>query len=100
NDTVSTVADTAVAIDVAANDRDTDGTLNRGSIKIGQPPVNGTSGPIGVAGIQYIPGVNFAGAGDSFTYTIADNQGGVSNAATVTANPIAAQRTMPPHGDR
>ena len=103
-DTQTVSAGTATTLNLGANDTDAEGRLNLGSIVIVQQPTNGTV-TVGSGGnVSYISTV--AGAtSDSFTYTIADQDGGVSTAATVnlvitsaaagapTIAPIAAQST-------
>lgn len=74
-----------VRINVLANDNDPDGTLDPASVSIVAAPLNGTANVTvdGLGGVRYVPAVGFVGT-DSFTYTVADNLGAVSNAATVT----------------
>ena len=80
NDSASTKQDTAVTIDVLANDKDSDGTL--GAITISSQPENGTATVVN-GKISYTPASGFYGT-DSFTYTVSDNDGAASNEATVT----------------
>ena len=96
DDAVSTPEDTAVTIDVLANDTDVDGdTLSVAGLT---PPANGTVQV--VAGkIVYTPNANFNGT-DSFTYTVSDGNGG-TDVATVTVNvggvndaPVAVDDTV------
>jgi VCBS repeat-containing protein len=85
-DTATTNEDNAVVIDVLANDTDVDGdtltvtgvsAADNGSVVIN---ANGT--------ITYTPDANFAGT-DTFTYDIADGNGGTSQATvTVEVNSI------------
>jgi len=81
-------------IDVLLNDYDLDGTLNKASIVATNPTdgnisidyVNGT--------ITYTPPSPFDGT-DSFTYTVEDDEGTISNVATVSVGypiPIAYNR--------
>ena len=72
---------TNLDIDVAANDTDSDGTLDLTSIV----PTNGSRGTtMAVAGqVRYSPNLNEQGM-DVFTYTIDDNEGATSNVANVT----------------
>src|SRR5262249_17289021 len=77
-DTATAVVGSVTTINVAANDSDPNvgGSLNLASVKVVGQPTFGTIGIIGAAGIQYIPGSGFIGAGtDTFTYTIQDNLG-------------------------
>ena len=84
---------TAVAtpINVLANDTDADGngTINPASVVIVTQPVNGTATPNANGTVTYTSRALFTGA-DTFTYTVADNAGARSNAATVTITVNAA----------
>jgi len=77
------------AFDIALNDTDADGTINRSSIVIISAASNGTislNDPT-PGEITYTPDPNFAGNypfTDSFTYTIDDNDAATSLPATVT----------------
>src|SRR5699024_1430505 len=73
---------------VLANDTDSDGSLNSASLKVIQAPAHGTAA-VGANGIAYTPTAGYAGS-DTFTYTVSDNQGNTSSAATVTLNVTAA----------
>jgi hypothetical protein len=84
DDTASTIVKTALVVPVAANDSDPDSTLDLNSITVVTPPAHGTIGLIGPAGITYTPAAGFANGSDTFTYTIADDQGARSNVATVS----------------
>jgi hypothetical protein len=78
DDTVQTLEDTSVAIDVLANDSDPDGDAI--SIASVTQPANGTLG--GSALLTYTPDTGFTGI-DTFTYTITDLVDG-QDTATVT----------------
>jgi hypothetical protein len=97
DDTAKTEMNQAVAIDVADNDSDADGTLDLASIVLVTDPANGTTevGPNdGV--ITYTPDVDCYGT-DSFVYEIADNDGYTDTATagvTVHALPIAEDDTV------
>ena len=85
DDTVSTVVNTQVGIDVLDNDSDVDGeSISSESFT---NPSNGTLLDNGRGTLDYTPNTNFTG-NDSFTYTITDGNGG-SDTATVniTVNP-------------
>jgi FG-GAP repeat. len=88
DDAAVTDEDTAVAIDLLANDNDVDGVLDPASLVFTQP-VKGTLTDNGDGTVTYTPEADFFGT-DSFTYTVADDEGGLSNSATVTVtiNPI------------
>ncbi|MGB5441860.1 MAG: tandem-95 repeat protein, partial [Gammaproteobacteria bacterium] len=80
---VSTAEDTAVAIDVLANDTDPDGSLDPATVSISSSPANGTLGVNAVTGVvTYTPNANYTGS-DSFTYTVRDDSGDTSNFARV-----------------
>lgn len=80
----TTPMDTQVDIDLSENDTDADGTINKASVTVKTPPVNGTVSQVDALGnITYTPKFNFVGI-DSFTYTIKDNDGLESLPATVT----------------
>jgi len=83
NDSVVAQRNTALSISVLGNDTDADGTLAVATVTVVSAPASGTTsvGPSGV--VTYTPAAGFAGT-VAFTYTVADNDGGVSNAATVT----------------
>ncbi len=87
---------TQVAITVLANDTDAEGnnTIDASSVSIvnGQGPSNGTTQVLGNGVIRYTPTGGFTGT-DSFQYTVEDEDGNVSNAATVT---VRGER--PAHG--
>jgi VCBS repeat-containing protein len=88
DDNTSTNEDTAVTIDVLANDSDIDGnqTIDKASVLIKSGPSNGSLSQNFVTGeVTYTPNNNYTGA-DSFTYTIKDNSGAESNVATVSIN--------------
>lgn len=89
DDAVQTLEDTSVAINVLANDRDSEGTLDRTSVAIETPPTNGTVSVNPNSGIlTYTPKPNYFGP-DSIGYTVKDNQGAVSKKATVTLTVIS-----------
>ncbi|MHB9077543.1 MAG: Ig-like domain-containing protein [Pirellulaceae bacterium] len=80
NDSALVQVNVPKTIDVLANDSDPDGQLDPGSIVI-TGPSHGTA--VLVDGkVLYTPNTNFLG-NDSFTYTVADEQGSRSNVATV-----------------
>jgi len=88
NDNTSTNEDTAVIIDVLANDTDVDGnqTIDKASVLVKSGPANGSLSQNFVTGeVTYTPNNNYTGS-DSFTYTIKDNSGAESNIATVSIN--------------
>ena len=78
-DDAGSVTVSGVTINLAGNDQDADDGIDPGSITIVNGPQNGsvTVNPDGT--VTYTPNI-----GDSFTYTIRDASGAVSNTATVT----------------
>lgn len=84
DDNQSTAMEIPVIVDLASNDTDADGTINKASVVIKSAPLNGTiSQPTAQGNITYTPGAGFVGS-DTFTYTIKDNHNGESLPATVT----------------
>ena len=104
NDIVSTSEDVSPpAINVLANDSDPDGSLNPASVIVTNA-VNGTFVPNQSGFVTYTPPPNFNGIA-SAKYTVKDNEGRVSNEATITVtvsavndppsfDPIANQRVL------
>ncbi len=71
-----------VNIDIFANDNDSDGTILPETINIVTPPRNGNVNNPGDGTVNYRHGgVGFEA--DSFVYTVEDEDGGLSNEATV-----------------
>jgi len=89
-DVASTELESAVTIDVLANDRDPDGDPL--SVVAVSAAGNGTAELAGGA-VLYTPGAEFQGV-DSFLYTVSDGQGGEA-AAAVTISVLAADNTAP-----
>ncbi len=84
DESVGTDEDTAVTIDVLANDTDSDGTLDPSTVTVtGGPSHGSTSVNTSTGEITYTPDPNYHGT-DSFTYTVDDDDGSTSNEATVT----------------
>ncbi|KNC66851.1 hypothetical protein AC626_14535, partial [Pseudoalteromonas rubra] len=85
NDSATTTQEVPVAIDVLANDSDSDGSLNYNSLTVVTAPTNGsvTLDTVELSGFIYTPQSGFSGS-DSFTYQVQDNESGLSNTATVT----------------
>ncbi len=85
-DMVTTPGDTAIAIDVLANDSDPNsgGMLNPASVNVSTPPSDGSTMLNTATGaITYTPNYGFTGT-DTFEYTVSDNFGETSKPATVT----------------
>jgi len=84
NDTAQTTEDTAVDVNVLANDTDADGALDPATVTVTVAPQHGQTAVDGQTGaITYTPALNYHGA-DSFHYTVKDTTGYVSNEAVVT----------------
>lgn len=82
NDSASTTENTAVTINLIANDIDADGTIVGGSLTFVTQPAHGTAMNNGNGTVTYTPTANFNGS-DSFSYTVKDNDGNLSNKASV-----------------
>ena len=96
-DEATTIQNTAVTIDVLANDTDSDGSLDAASVQTVELPQNGeviinTDGTI-----TYTPDTDFVGT-DSFSYTVDDDEGATSNTATVdlTVEAVTSTDCMAP----
>jgi len=72
---------------VLANDSDPDGSLNPASVSVVVSPANGTATANADGSITYQPKAGYRGS-DSFTYTVEDNLGLVSNEAVVRIDVI------------
>jgi CSLREA domain-containing protein len=90
DDAAATDEDVSVEVDVLANDDDPDGAIDATTVAVTSGPGNGSTAVDPVTGaITYTPDADFFGT-DSFTYTVDDDEGTPSNAATVTitVNPV------------
>lgn len=86
NDSATTPEDVPIAITVLANDTDTDGTIDPTTVVIVTPPTKGSVTVNPTTGVvTFSPSANLNGA-DSFTYQVRDNDGALSNVATVSLN--------------
>gem|GEM_PF-2288580 len=83
DDSDTTPEDTPVTTNVAANDTDVDGTVVPSTVAIASGPSNGSVVNNGDGTVTYMPNADFSGS-DTYTYTLRDNNGAPSNAATVT----------------
>jgi hypothetical protein len=94
NETFYTNVGTSVTIAVLPNDTDPDGNLDPATVTVTSLPAAGTVNVDPSTGeILYAPPAGFAGAA-TFTYSVKDNQGAVSNPATVTV--IVSSDLAPP----
>lgn len=102
NDVANTTSDKNVTINVAGNDTDSDGTLVLNSIDL-DPSTAGQQTTLTVAGqgtytanlngtVTFTPLLTFNGVATPVGYTITDNNGGVSNIATISVT-VAAPGT-------
>jgi len=87
DDFATTRMNTAVAINVLANDTDIDNNISLGGITITTAPTKGgtTSVNNSTGIVTYTPARNFRGT-DLFRYRVRDTVGAVSNIATVRIN--------------
>jgi hypothetical protein len=86
NDSATVGAGQATPINVLANDTASgSATLISSSVAVAAAPTNGTAVAQSDGTILYTSNAGFIGA-DSFTYTVADSDGGVSTPATVAVN--------------
>jgi large repetitive protein len=94
DDTIGVEMSAVVTLDVMANDTDADTPYSAENLSISgySLPANGTLSVVGT-GFQYISNTPFIGT-DSFTYTIADASGNLSNTGTVTLN-VTSTNTPP-----
>ena len=85
DDSVNSVEDAAVTIDVLADDRDPDGDLDPTSVQVVGGPEHGTVHVDPVTGaVTYTPDPDYSGA-DMFEYIICDDDG-ACDTATVTVS--------------
>lgn len=85
NDVVTAIPNAPIDINILNNDTDRDGnpTIDRTTVVIVTQPANGTVSVNPVTGeVTYTPNPGYTGP-DSFTYTVRDTRGAVSNVATV-----------------
>lgn len=82
NDSVSTLTGLPVGINLIANDIDDDGFLDGASVSIVSSPLNGQVVNNGDGTVVYTPMPSFIGT-DQFAYVVSDDDGAVSNIASV-----------------
>ncbi|WP_299528459.1 gliding motility-associated C-terminal domain-containing protein [Ulvibacterium sp.] len=92
DDSIATTEDTAIDIDILANDNDlpTIGTLTLTNPTDGIATINDNATPNNPSddNVSYIPNAGFIGT-DTFTYTLCDNSGNCDTATiTVVVNPM------------
>ncbi len=93
----TTQVDTAVEVDVLANDGASNATVNTGSVTITQQPAHGTLSVDAQTGkVTYTPNAGYTGT-DSFKYSIATNEdAAITDEATVTITIEAPVVVNPP----
>jgi hypothetical protein len=101
-DSATTPQNQPVTIAVLANDTDSVGTINPGSVAVSTAAAHGTTAINPTTGaIVYTPAAGYTGS-DTFQYTVANTLGGVSAPATVslTVNaPSGGGSGLPPPPD-
>ena len=100
DDSAVTIEDTPLTLNILANDGDDTRTLDVTSVNISQPVSNGVTQINGDGSVTYSPNANFFGE-DSFSYTVKDDSGDISNVANVvimvaSVNDAPAISGMPP----
>ena len=93
-DPVATDMETAVTLDVSANDTDLDGNLDATSVVIVQSASHGSVVNNGDGTVTYTPDVGWYG-GDTIVYNISDTFGLVSNNATIGVMVNGTSNTIP-----
>ncbi len=83
NDSITTRKDQSVVINVLRNDVDSDGSLDPSTVQIVVPASTGSTSVATNGLVTYTPPSGFSGT-VTFSYTVADNKGAISNVATVT----------------
>ena len=103
NDNTTTTANTAVTINVVTNDTDSDGTIDattvdlnttQGGIQNSRTTTEGDYSVNSSGAVTYTPATSFTGTA-SINYTVNDNEGAASNAATITITVNAAPNVAP-----
>ena len=84
NDTADAVGGELITLDILSNDTDENGSLVPASLALVDGPAKGTA-VINDGKVDYTPNPGESGQ-DTFTYTVLDDQGGISNEATVTVS--------------
>jgi len=82
---------------VLSNDEDPDGSLNSSTVAVQSAPSDGSATANDDGTITYDPDSGFTGT-DTYTYTVEDEDGAVSNAATVTIE-VSAKDNAPEFED-
>ncbi len=93
DDSATVTAGSAVLIDVLSNDVDPDGLIDPATVSIVQSPSSGTLVVDPINGSVTYTHDGGASLTDSFSYTVQDDQGALSNEANVTLDVVAS---LPP----
>ncbi|MBN2474395.1 MAG: tandem-95 repeat protein [Pirellulales bacterium] len=98
DDQATTNINQAVTVTVLANDSDADGTIIASTVTIVSGPAHGAVvvNPDGT--IRYTPTTGYSGS-DAFQYTVQDDDGATSNAATVSVTVQEGTNTAPSAGN-
>jgi hypothetical protein len=83
DDTATTEVDTAVTVNVLANDSDPDGSIDAASLVVSAAPASGSAAANADGTITYTPAPDFVGQ-DMLRYTVADDVGDRSVEAQVS----------------
>lgn len=83
DDSDMTTAGQSTRTDVLDNDSDEDGRLEPSTVQVESGPSSGTASANNDGSVTYTPDDGFTGQ-DSYTYTVADDDGATSSEATVT----------------
>ncbi|MBC9798457.1 Ig-like domain-containing protein, partial [Sinomicrobium weinanense] len=86
DDMANTNPDTPVTVDVLANDAEGAAPLVPSSVTVGTAPANGTVVVNADGSVTYTPNPDFLTGEDMFTYTVEDENGAMSDPATVTVS--------------
>ena len=92
DDAATTGQGVTKVINVVGNDSGLFNPIDPATVVIGSGPLNGTATANLNGTVSYTPNISFASGTDSFTYTVANQLGSVSNSATVT---VAVTATKP-----
>ncbi|MBS7229463.1 tandem-95 repeat protein, partial [Flavobacterium psychroterrae] len=116
NDAITTNEDTAVTINVTTNDSDVDGTIDVATVDL-DPATPGIQTTFTVTGqgtytvnnlgvVTFTPVLNYNGTATPINYTVNDNNGAVSNIATISItvtsvndNPVAVNDAITTNED-
>ncbi len=107
DDAITVVGDRSTNINnqIFSNDFDPDGFINQANFTVVTAPANGTVAVDSFGQVVYTPAPGFNGT-DSFAYTVTDQEGAVSNMATVSVTvvpnqpPVAGDDAITVVGDR